>query len=111
MASRDYLTQTELMVMLAILRLGEKAYGVPIAEEILAQTRREVATASIYAVLERLEDRGLVESELGEATAERGGRAKTYFRVTAQGLTQLKETRNALRQLWRGIPGLRGQFV
>ena len=78
--------------MLAILRLGEEAYGVPISAEILARTGREIATASVYAVLERLEDQGLVTSALGEATAARGGRAKTYFRLTAKGVSQLRET-------------------
>jgi DNA-binding PadR family transcriptional regulator len=109
MARRDYLTQTELMVMLAIVRLGEKAYAVPIATEILERSGREIATASVYAVLERLEDSKLVESELGEATATRGGRAKTYYRLTNTGLAQLRETRNALRQLWRGVPRLKGR--
>jgi len=109
MTRRDYLTQTELMVMLAIVRLGEKAYAVPIATEILGRTGREIATASVYAVLERLEDSRLVESELGEATAIRGGRAKTYYRLTNTGLAQLRETRNALRQLWRGMPRLKGR--
>jgi PadR family transcriptional regulator PadR len=108
MARRDYLTQTELMVMLAIVRLGEKAYAVPIATEIFNRTGREIATASVYAVLERLEDSTLVESELGEATATRGGRAKTYYQLTNSGLAQLRETRNALRQLWRGVPRLKG---
>jgi len=104
MARRDYLTQTELMVMLAILRLRDEAYGVPISTEIFERTGREVATASVYAVLERLEDQGLVESQMGEATATRGGRAKTYFRVTAKGSAQLRETQRALELMWRGLP-------
>jgi PadR family transcriptional regulator, regulatory protein PadR len=103
MAQRDYLTQTELMILLAILRLKDEAYGVPISAEILKRTGREVAAASVYAILERLGERGLVESELGEATAIRGGRAKTYFRVTAKGATQVRETRHALQGLWRGL--------
>lgn len=109
MARRDYLTQTELMVLLAIVRLGKEAYAVPIAAEIHARTGREMATASVYAVLERLEDATLVESELGEATAERGGRAKTYYRLTAQGLAQVRETQRALQQLWRGLPRIRSK--
>jgi DNA-binding PadR family transcriptional regulator len=109
MTRRDYLTQTELMVMLAIVRLGEKAYAVPIVTEIHQRTGREIATASVYAVLERLEDSGLVESELGEATAARGGRAKTYYRLTTSGIAQVRETQHALRQLWRGLPRLKGR--
>ncbi|MEJ1965752.1 MAG: helix-turn-helix transcriptional regulator [Gammaproteobacteria bacterium] len=107
MAKRDYLTQTELMILLAILRLKDEAYGVPISAEILARTGREVATASVYAILERLEVRGLVRSQLGEATAARGGRAKTYFRLTAKGVSQVRETQDALQQLWRGLSRLK----
>jgi PadR family transcriptional regulator, regulatory protein PadR len=103
MAERDYLTQTELMILLAILRLKDEAYGVPICAEILDRTGREIAAASVYAILERLQQRGLVESELGEATAARGGRAKTYFRVTAKGTTQVRETQHALQGMWRGL--------
>lgn len=106
MARRDYLTQTELMILLAVLRLGADAYGVPICKEIAACTGRDVAAGAAYAALERLLDRGLVSSELGEATPTRGGRAKTYFRLTAQGLKQVRETQRALRQLWIGIPQL-----
>jgi PadR family transcriptional regulator PadR len=104
MSDRTYLTQTELMILLAIMRLKDEAYGVPISAEILERTRREVATASVYAILERLEARGFVKSQLGEATAMRGGRAKTYFRVTAKGSSQVKETQHALQELWRGLP-------
>lgn len=104
MADRAYLTQTELMILLAIMRLKDEAYGVPISAEILDRTGREVATASVYAILERLEGRGFVKSQLGEATAMRGGRAKTYFRVTAKGTAQVRETQHALQELWRGLP-------
>jgi DNA-binding PadR family transcriptional regulator len=107
MAQRTYLTQTELMILLAILRLKNEAYGVPISTEIRARTGREVAAASVYAILERLEAGGLVTSALGEATATRGGRAKTYFRLTARGIAQVRETQHALQQLWRGLPRLK----
>ena len=103
MGQRTYLTQTELMILLAIVRLKDGAYGVPISAEILARTGREVAAASVYAILERLEDQGLVASMLGEATAMRGGRAKTYFRLTAKGIAQVRETQHALQQLWHGL--------
>jgi PadR family transcriptional regulator, regulatory protein PadR len=103
MSDRSYLTQTELMILLAIMRLKDEAYGVPISAEILERTGREVATASVYAILERLEARGFVKSQLGEATAMRGGRAKTYFRVTPKGNAQVRETQHALQELWRGV--------
>src|SRR5882724_2854037 len=96
MTKRDYLGNFELMVMLALIRLGENAYGVPISEELEKRSGREVAIGSVYAALERLEDKGFVTSELGEPTAERGGRAKRYFRVSARGLREVRETQRTL---------------
>ena len=61
-----------------------------------------------YAALERLEDKGFVTSELGEATPERGGRAKRYFHVTARGLKEVRETQRSLVKLWQGLPQLEG---
>lgn len=103
---RQHLSQTELMVMLAILRLGRDAYGIPIAEEISRRTRRELAIGVVYSTLGRLEDELLVRSETGESTAARGGRAKTYFELTAKGLKQVRETQRSLQRLWSGIPQL-----
>ena len=105
----DHLKDFELMVLLAVLRLDEdKAYGVPIATEIEQTTGRSVALASVYAALERLEDRGWVSSRVGESTAERGGRAKRYFRVTAKGVRRVREAKGALVKMWRGIRELQG---
>ena len=109
MARRDYLGNFELMVMLALLRLrGEAAYGVPILREIEEITGREVALGSVYATLERLEKKALVASELGEPTAERGGRAKKYFQVTTQGLREVRATQRMLKTLWKNVPQLAG---
>jgi DNA-binding PadR family transcriptional regulator len=108
MAREGYLGEFELMVMLALMRLGDEAYGVPISHEIERRSGREVALGSVYAALERLEAKGLVASRLGEATAERGGRAKRYFKVTADGLRGVRETRKALTNLWSGLPQLDG---
>ena len=108
MPKRNNLGDFELMVMLALMRLGDDAYGVPISREIEQQTGREVALGSVYAALERLEGRGLVSSRLGKPTAERGGKAKRYFRVTSNGLRKTRETRQALMKLWRGLPELEG---
>src|SRR2546422_8167031 len=98
----------ELMVMLALIRLGDNAYGVPISQEIEKRSGREVAIGSVYAALERLEDKGFVVSELGEATPERGGRAKRYFRMTGKGIKEVRETQRALMKLWQGLPELEG---
>src|SRR5207237_7997442 len=99
MTKREQLGNFELMVMLALIRIGDNAYGVPISEELERRTGRDVAFGSVYAALERLEDKGFVTSELGEATPERGGRAKRYYRVTGRGLTEVRDTQGALVNL------------
>lgn len=109
MARRSYLGEMELMVLLAVVRLGDEAYGVPISKELLALAGREVALGSIYAALDRIEEKGFVTSVLGEPTPERGGRAKRYFRVTSAGVRTLKMTRRALTSLWSGVPLLGGR--
>jgi PadR family transcriptional regulator PadR len=95
------------MVLLAILRVGERAYGVPIAAEIEETGGRSVARAIVYAALDRLEERGLVGSHMGDPTPERGGRAKRFFRVTAKGVRAVRNTQRALTALWRGLPQLK----
>jgi PadR family transcriptional regulator PadR len=102
------LTDFELMILLAILRAGDEAYGVVIAKEIETTARRDVLLGAVYAALERMERTGLVASKLGEPTATRGGRAKRYFRVTPQGLRAVKDTRRALVALWSGVHKLEG---
>jgi DNA-binding PadR family transcriptional regulator len=109
MTRRIYLGEMELMVLLAVVRLGDEAYGVPISKELLILANREVSVGSIYAALERLENKGFVSSSLGEPTPERGGRAKRYFRATPRGLRALNMTRAALTKLWSGIPLLKGE--
>jgi DNA-binding PadR family transcriptional regulator len=99
------------MVLLALIRLGDDAYGVPISREIEERGGREVALGSVYAALERLEGKGLVSSRLGDPTAERGGRAKRYFQITADGLREVRATQRALTNLWKGLPELEGGTV
>jgi PadR family transcriptional regulator, regulatory protein PadR len=108
MVQRSYLGEMEMIVLLAVVRLGDAAYGVPISKELLLIAKREVSLGSIYAALERLEGKGLVSSSLGEPTPERGGRAKRYFRASPRGLRALKMTRSALTNLWKDIPLLKG---
>jgi len=109
MPERSYLGEMELMVLLAVVRLGDDAYGVPISKELLNLAGREVALGSVYAALDRLQEKGFVTSALGDPTPERGGRAKRYFRVTPAGLRALRMTRTALSNLWSGIPLLEGK--
>lgn len=108
MAPRDYLTDFELMILLAILRIGDEAYGVPITREIEQTGGRTVALAAVYAALDRLERHGLVSSDIGEPTSERGGRAKRYFQLTARGLAAVRQTQRALTRLWSDVPQLKG---
>jgi PadR family transcriptional regulator PadR len=104
MREPNYLGELELMLLLTILRLGDQAYGVPLARELAAMRGREVAVGSVYAALDRLELKSLIASALGEATPERGGRAKRYFRLTKQGLRAVHETRSVLNKLWKSLP-------
>jgi len=97
------------MLLLALLRLREHAYGVTIAQELEEQTGREVVVASVYAALERLQERGLVTSSVGESTPERGGRAKRYFRITAAGIEEVRDAQRSLMKLWKGLPELKGE--
>lgn len=104
--SRQYLTDFELIVLLAVLRLGDDAYGVAIAKEIEHTGRRTVLLGAIYAALNRLEGNAFVASTHGDPTAIRGGRAKRYFTVTAMGLRAIKAARRTFTALWSGIPQL-----
>ena len=108
MKDRQFLGHHDLLVMLAVLRLGREAYGVPIGAEIASRTGREMLLGTVYVTLERLEQKRLIVSELGEATARRGGRAKTYFRLTAEGLRELREAQRGLNALAEGVAQLGG---
>ncbi len=96
--------------MLAVLRLGDNAYGVTIRRELLAKAKKDVAIGAIYTCLERLEQKGFVESWLGSPTSERGGRAKRYYRLTSSGLRILNETQLAIQSLMVGL-NLAGDHV
>ncbi len=96
------------MVMLALARLGEDAYGVPIAREIEDSSGRDVVLGSVYAALERLQKKDFVSSALGEPTPERGGRAKRYFRLTARGSREVRGAQRTLLKLSRGMARLKG---
>ena len=106
--ARDTLGGFELQVLLAVIRLGADAYGVPIADTIEAASGREIAAGSIYITLDRLEEKGFVTSRLGESTPERGGRAKTYFQVTGRGLRVVRQAQRTLVRLWSGVPAFQG---
>ncbi len=104
MTRRDYLGSFELMVLLAVMQLDDDAYGVPLARTIEDTTGRPVALGSVYAALDRLQERGYLTSTLGDPTPERGGRAKRYFRVSAKGAQAASESRRAFTTLWQDLP-------
>ena len=108
MATAPTLSNFELMVMLAIIRIGDDAYGVSISNEIEQTTGGEVLLGSVYDALTRLQEKGLITSVLGDATPERGGRAKRHFRTTARGLRLVRDTQKSLVKLWSGLTELKG---
>ena len=103
MAATPALGEFEQVVLLAILRLSDQAYGVTIRREIAACTDREPAPGALYTTLDRLEAKGLVSSRYGDSTPERGGRAKRYFTVTARGVRAVARAQRAFRRLMNGL--------
>lgn len=93
----------EQLVLLALLRLGNDAYGMEVREEIERRTGRQISYGAVYTTLDRLEKKGFVDHHMGEATAERGGRAKKFFRVLAAGREALRGTQKALGVMWEGV--------
>ena len=98
-----YLGEFEQVVLLAAMHLGEDAYGARVSEEIETRAARKVSRGALYVTLDRLEDKGLVRSRLGDPKANRGGRPRRYMKVTAAGVRALRESRAALLDLWRGL--------
>ena len=103
MTDAPVLGEFEHIVLLAILRLGDKAYGVTIRNEINERTGREPGPGALYTTLDRLEDKGLLTSELGDPTPERGGRAKRYVKVSASGVEAVNHARRCYLRLWEGL--------
>lgn len=93
----------EQLVLLAVLRVGDEAYAVPVRQEIERRTGRAVARGAVYVTLERLEEKRLLTSSLGDPTPERGGRAKRFYRVSPQGVATLESSWRGLKRLWAGL--------
>ena len=106
MPSDIYLGELEQIVLLAVLRLGDEAYAVPILDQIEAQTGRKVARGALYTALDRLETKGCLRSRVSDPLPERGGRARRYFTVTPAAIQSLKASRLALMRLWKGLESL-----
>jgi PadR family transcriptional regulator len=97
------LARLDVLALLALSRLGEGAYGVTVREDIASVTGRDVSMAAVYAALDRLERRGLVEAWHSEPRPERGGRARRHFAPTPAGLAALRAERDLLARMWRGV--------
>ena len=107
MTGRDYLGEFEHIIVLALLRLEDRAYGVTVRQEIEFRIKREVSIGAVYATLDRLETKGYVKSHRGDPTPERGGRSKRFFRVTAKGVTAVNRTQRALQTMTKGLELIR----
>ena len=103
---RESIGEFEQLVLLAILRLGDEAYGIPILEEIRTRTGRSVLRPAVYVALRRLEEKGLVRFRLADPSKRRGGRATKYYQLEAEGLHLLRESRRALFMMWEGLEPL-----
>ena len=97
------LGELEQLVLLALIRLGEDAYGVTVRREIAVRARRDLSFGSIYSTLARLEEKGFVRSRIGEPTQERGGRRKKHYMISATGRRALRRSLAAIRTMARGV--------
>ena len=102
--ARDSLGEFEQLLLLAIVRLGDEAYGVTIRQEVEDRTGRDVAIGALYTSLDRLEQKGFVRSTMSEPTSERGGRSKRCFRIRPAGAAALRQSRERLARMWEGLP-------
>lgn len=106
---KELLGEFEHQVLLALLHQGAEGYSVPVVLELEERTGREIAPAAVYIALRRMEERGLVASELRTPGPEEGGRERRYFSVTDEGRERLREARRAYQKLWSGLEGALGE--
>lgn len=100
------LSRSDEILLLAIVRLKDNAYGVTIIKEIHNKTSKKLTFGSLWVSLDILHKRGYVNKRLADPTPERGGRSKIYYTVTPAGLEALEQARDFQRQIWRGVPAL-----
>ena len=103
MSDREGLGEFEHIIILALLRLGDEAYGMRVRQEIEQRAGRETSIGAVYSTLDRLETKGLVESSTADPTPERGGRAKRIFRATPKGIQALERSQQALMNMMEGL--------
>jgi len=97
------LTRAEEYVLLAVLKLGEEAYSLPILDHIEQTTQKKWTLGGIYIPLYRLEEKGFLKSELGSPTKERGGKRKRYYRITRKGKEALKTHKKIQAAMWAAV--------
>lgn len=105
MAKNDHLGEFEQLALLAVMRLGDEAYGARIQEELDARGGRSAAISTIYITLTRLENKGLVRSSMGSPTVQRAGKPRRYFTIEAGGVQALRDSRERLLAMWDGMEG------
>jgi DNA-binding PadR family transcriptional regulator len=103
------LGEFEQLVLLAVLRAGEAAYGTRILHEIRSAGDRRASRGAVYVTLARLEEKGLLRARTADAAGDRGGRPRRYLRVTGEGLRALRASRATLLRLWTGLENLLGE--
>ena len=101
--SDHYLGEFEQIVLLAVLRLGDEAYGVPIRREIEKRCARKVTVGALYSTLDRLEAKEYLSSWFADPTAERGGRSRRYFRLEPLGVEALGRAKAMFERMWKGV--------
>lgn len=104
--SKEYLGEFEELVLLMVAMMKDEAYGLGICDEIKKQAGRAVTIGAVHATVARLEKKGLVETLMGGATNERGGRRKRIIRITQSGKVSLTKSRDAKMKIWGMIPDL-----
>ncbi|MEQ8711481.1 MAG: helix-turn-helix transcriptional regulator [Cyclobacteriaceae bacterium] len=106
-----YLGEFEELVLLTVASLGQEAYAVSVKAEVESNAERKVNISAIHSSLYRLEDKGFLTSEFGEATQKRGGKPKRFFKVTSAGFSALQQSKDLKEQLWSSIPQLTFQSI
>ena len=104
----SYLGELEHVLLWTVVRLGDGAYGMAVRDDLERRAGRDVARGAVYITLDRLVKKGYLTSELGDASAARGGRARRYFTVTQSGKEALRQAREALVSAWDGLEGAVG---
>jgi PadR family transcriptional regulator, regulatory protein PadR len=104
------LGEFEEVILLLVGILDDEAYAFKIASEFESQTSREVSIGAVHSTLTRLEEKGFLKSEMGESTAERGGRRKRIYTITAYGQRALKTSMDFRVSLWKQFPAFANKF-